>query len=292
MLDLHPVVTLPHDPILVAEVTAGCIRADARQGGALPLPDSAVYIADPDRGPNLLMSPAETAAAGGGQCFDLTRAEGGFRGTHVGCVRTPGGFHVFPAWMLGGGPLVHDISKMRGMPGDPVYDGAIYVPIWGGVGGATGRPGHDRPPPLAMSPSLGGGAWRQYVESVATPIVAGSTDRRSLRYALELQVGGEVDPSRKQALAALLIALRAIDNPELRSEVRELCLSSATTCSAQLLGAISALGGAGWLGRGAAGSIAGGYGIVSPLGSASAFIPQIEAPGACPGSCSIKNRRR
>src|SRR5512143_4151171 len=130
MIDLHPVVTLPHDPILVAEVTAGCIRADARQGGAVPLPANAIYFADPSRGPNVLLSPAEAAARGGGQCFDLTRAEGGFRGTHVGCVRTPGGFHVYLAWAGSGSPMIYDIAKLRGMPDEPTYDGAVYVPIW------------------------------------------------------------------------------------------------------------------------------------------------------------------
>lgn len=144
---LHPVLSLPRDPIAVAEITAALIRADARMGQTMQLPESVRYALDTARAGNVLRSPAETARIGAGQCFDLTRAEGAFRGTHVGCVRTPIGFHVFLAFGQDE-PIVYDVSRMRGMSEEPEYEGAAYAPIWPRGGGLAG---HDQPP-LGLSP--------------------------------------------------------------------------------------------------------------------------------------------
>jgi hypothetical protein len=141
--ELHPVLTLPRDPIAVAEITAALIRADARQGHAMRLGDDVRYELDSEIGGNRLRSPEETSRLRVGQCFDLTRAEGAYRGTHVGCVRTPIGFHVFLAFFQGAEPIVYDVSRLRGMDGEPDYAGAAYAPIWPP---GRGPVGHDRIP--------------------------------------------------------------------------------------------------------------------------------------------------
>ncbi len=209
--EIHPIVTVPRDPIAVAELTAALIRSDARQGQAVPLSPHARYFLDPSRGPNMLLSPAETASQGGGQCFDLTRAAGGFAGTHVGCIRSPLGFHVFLAFVADDEPTIYDLSALRGMSDQPDYTGAAYVPIWQpGPGGTAGPPGHDVPPPEITGTTLPPAAWADYVTTVGTPIAMGAADATVLRQTLEAMIAAEADEQRREALGAVLLVLRAV----------------------------------------------------------------------------------
>lgn len=269
-MEMHPIVTVPHDPIAVAELTAVCIRADARQGSAVALSPDALYIEDPSRGPNMLLSPAEVSARGGGQCFDLTRAEGAFRGTHIGCCRTPAGFHVWLAFLKSDGPpMIYDISKLRGMPDSPEYDGAAYVPIWQPPPGTVGPPGYDVPPSGVVGASmLPADAWADFVTTTGRPLVAGANTPDALYVAVKREFDASTG-SRHAALAAILLCLRANVDPRTRdaviAQLRDIGPSMSTT-SAQIVGAIGLLKGRPWR---------------SLVPAAAKPVPR-----ACPGSCS------
>lgn len=289
---LHPVFSIPPDPIAVAEITAAAIRADARTGGAVPLSADALYHEDPSRGPNLLLSPAETAARGGGQCFDLVRSEGGFRGTHIGCCRTPGGFHVWLAWNGNGEPIIYDVAKMRGMPGDPVYDGAAYVPIWQpGPGGTPGPAGHDQPIQAVIGAgALPSAAWADYVVTVGGPLVASGADMAMLRATLDQELLKTQDASRREAIAAMIAVMRALQEPEMRAVVRRelagVTPAEMTPNAAKLLGALSVLGGKPW--RSVVAMPAAPVRSSPPPPIEYRPTPKIIPTGSCPGSCAIR----
>lgn len=297
MTPLRPVVTLPWDPIAVAEITASAIRADARTGGAVPLSADALYHEDPSRGPNLLLSPAETAARGGGQCFDLVRAEGGYRGTHIGCCRTPGGFHVWLGFDKSGEPIVYDIAKLRGMPGTPDYTGAIYVPIWQpGPGGTPGPAGHDQPPQdIVGALALPAATWADFVVTVGSPLVKPGADLVATRSAVEQELARATDHSKREALGALLAILRASAEPEMRGAVRaelqDVVPEHMSPTAAKLLGALSVLSGRPWRSIVVGAPmmpIGGAYRGPPPLAYRPA--PQVIPSGSCPGSCAIPRR--
>lgn len=273
---LHPVVSVPSDPLAVAEITAALIRADARRGESVRLASSALYRDDPSRGPNLLRSPAETNAAGGGQCFDLTRASGGFLGTHIGCLRSPGGFHVFQAFATQNGPLVYDEAKRRGMLGDPDYTGAAYVPIWQDPPGTSGPEGHDSPPAQDLS--------------VPDEVIAIAQSLPDLsRVGLEAAYAAESPGIRAEIIAALLLSLRSLTEPMAKRIVREQIEGPMTRCSALLLGALSALSGVPWQSI-ADNASASRLATVAPSSMMMPIVIRAQPQAACPGSCSLSRR--
>ncbi len=296
--EIHPIVTVPGDPIAVAELTTALIRSDARQGQAVPLSAQARFFLDPSRGPNLLLSPAETLSQGGGQCFDLTRAAGGFAGTHVGCIRSPMGFHVFLAFVGPGSdaPLIYDISALRGMSDEPDYTGAAYVPIWQpGAGGTAGPPGHEVPPAEITGATLPAATWADYVTTVGTPIVQAATDAAGLRVTLENMITADADEQRKEAMAAVLVVLRAAREEQAQDCIREAFFGvdpkDLTDDAAKILGAIGIFYEQPWRDLLAA--------AIKPrpqIGAWYASEPMLpRAPivrtvprGSCPGSCSTK----
>lgn len=296
MSPLRPVVTLPQDPIAVAEITASCIRADARTGGSVPLSTDAIYFEDPTQGPNMLLSPAEVAARGGGQCFDLVRSAGGYQGTHIGCQRTPGGFHVWLAYLLGDeDPIDYDISKDRGMPGEPEYAGAVYVPIWQpGPGGIEGPPGHDQPPQQTVgSAALPPEAWADFVVTVGAPLVPAESDPSALRATLEQALAESTSDSRSEAIASLLLIVRALTearaNEAVRSELSQVG-NTMSSDAAKLVGALAVLSGRPWRSMIPAANVRRIPRRAPQALPTSARVSPILPSGSCPGSCAIPRR--
>lgn len=289
---LHPLLVPPGDPIAIAELTASIIRADRRLGQALPLPAEVRYV---DRASNVLSTPAETARRGSGPCWDLVRAEGGFRGTHVGCIRTPGGFHVFLAFFRPGAePVLHDIALQRGMaPPPPDYAGAVYVPIWeSGPYSTVGPDGHDVP-----LEEDGHRAWDRYVFGIGLGALSRSGPTLA---ALEAELAGELaraDGDAATALEALLAVARArgAEVVAIEQASHKLDPASPHPVLLALHGALSALATLPpaerppavqhWLRREPPSAS---FTMRAAAPAAPQFTGIVRPKGACPGSCSLR----
>ena len=123
---LHPVVSLPPDPLAIAQMLALLIAIDRRTGFARRSLPGLRF--ERDQGMDLWSAPSEVLSAGVGDCAKFVRQEGAFRGTAVGCVRLLRGFHV---WLRDANGTIIDVCVERGMPrpAPEVYSRGVYAPI-------------------------------------------------------------------------------------------------------------------------------------------------------------------
>jgi len=127
---LEVTISLPRDPLAIAEVLAALVRADIRRGVKVS-PEGLRYKRD--KGGDRWDAPEVVSAKGSDDCDGLVRAAGTSRAAFVACVRAPGSdpkrpFHVF---LLDEQGRVDDPCVAAGMPAPnpSAYEGASKARI-------------------------------------------------------------------------------------------------------------------------------------------------------------------